>query len=585
MNETPPTNVELQQNGNFVDLVPTIVNVGASVVGTDNVAPIIPDPQERWRIWHKNQIYLGGPGSGKYVPKVGDYVTDNTTTTVSWFLVYSVNETTLVPVLKNLKNVDDAGTFSEEDKIIGVGPGTQADTFRVYLDTSVRPYRLDVDHRFTIAGTDAKYCKIFRGADLTESGNVISRIYDAQGNVVNENINLELIATTAFNNVSVKIVPTCYTTESMPDNEVVTAVIYSDQGFVVRKRQLLVENTRFIRNIASDKRYVVNISLESPFLLPGDEVIRYPLNVPLQGLNLYGVVTYSDGEIRLPVDNQKFSIYGFEQYQATQVGQKFDVALNYRLSPGEVFYGTTLSSDHTGVTRHYDATTMNVDSSYTYKLYCSPKWVDAVIGYELEWWLYNLDKSIHYDATSFVRVNPSFSPFRPNLFSVQQQLNVSLNVSEIDASLPNYIHSQNTEIVLYKRGDEFLNPWAIGYVPGQQDPYGIDTYCMYSPVTSSTTSLTIKGAATTFDKWIKLTYVRSRPLTDITVEPAPPEPTHFAIYYKTTRVEYVISDWDKILTITQAITQYSNIRVEFLLKDANTTKYLSMVTMPCYLNT
>jgi hypothetical protein len=255
------TNIDLLQGDNPVSPVPTLVQAGASVVGTDNVAPIY-NPQERWCIWHMKQVYLGGPGTGKYVPKVGDYVTDNTTSTIQWFLVYAVNETTLVPVFKLLKDVDSGGTFNSEDLLIGVGPGTPADTYRVYLDTSVRPYRLDVDHRLTVAGVKTKYCKIFRGADLTENGDVISRIYDNQGHVVSENIQLELVATTALNNVSVKMVPVCYTTAVMPDNEVVTAVFYDDEGFVVSKRQLLVENTRFIRSIEADKRYVTNISLE-----------------------------------------------------------------------------------------------------------------------------------------------------------------------------------------------------------------------------------------------------------------------------------------------------------------------------------
>jgi hypothetical protein len=303
----------------------------------------------------------------------------------------------------------------------------------------------------------------------------------------------------------------------------------------------------------------------------------------MAGLNLWGIVTYSDGVDRIPVDGEKFAVYGFEQYQATQVGQKFDVALKYRLSPGEVYYGLALSADYTSVTRHYEAITQNVNNNYSYKLYCSPKWIDAVVGYELQWWLYNLDRNIHFDATAFVRVNPNFTAFRPTTYGVQQRLNVAVNVNDIDASLPNYIHSQNTDVTLYKRGDEKYNPWVIGYDPGQQDPYGIDTHCVYEAITGNTYKFTIKGAATTFDEWMDSTYVRSRPLTDLSIEAHAPDPTHFAIYYNDTRVEQPISNWNAEIVITQSIVQYSNMRVEFLAKDANTTKYLSNITMPCYL--
>ena len=45
------------------------------IVGTDGGVPVY-EPNDRWRIWARHEVYEGGPGRNRFVPKVKDYVRD-----------------------------------------------------------------------------------------------------------------------------------------------------------------------------------------------------------------------------------------------------------------------------------------------------------------------------------------------------------------------------------------------------------------------------------------------------------------------------------------------------------------------------
>lgn len=122
------------------------------VVGIDGVVPIY-DPDARWCWWSINEIFREGtPGQGRYVPKVDDYVIDPDTFT-TW-KVTSLDNDTLYPTMVQIRPANMSFSISETDVLFGVGPGTQSDTYRAYLDKSVTPYVLNVDRRLKIGGTN-----------------------------------------------------------------------------------------------------------------------------------------------------------------------------------------------------------------------------------------------------------------------------------------------------------------------------------------------------------------------------------------------------------------------------------------------
>ncbi|HEY9663902.1 MAG TPA: hypothetical protein V6C65_36090, partial [Allocoleopsis sp.] len=305
------------------------------VAGTDGIVPVY-DPDETFRIWSLTEIYTGDQGQDRYVPKVKDLVVD--VDAFLWYRVTQLDQTTLIPHLDPIAGPLPNQSINQDDLLLGVGPGTISDTYRVYIDKSVMPHVMTVDKRLRYFGTMATTVKIFRGSDLTGNSKVISAMYNQSGALLGQAIPLELAATENFTNKAVKAIPSCYTTEDIPDGEILTVISYADDGHVVAKCQLLAENTAFIPTSDSAVKYITGISLESPFLSSADPtLLQYPMNVPLIGLSLVGVVHYSDGSaLRIPVDQTKFSIFGFNSFVASIVGQTLPLTLCYNLSPGEI---------------------------------------------------------------------------------------------------------------------------------------------------------------------------------------------------------------------------------------------------------
>lgn len=237
------------------------------ITGIDGEVPVY-EPNARWCVWNFDEIFMeNSPGKGRYVPKVKDLVVKMED--ANTFITYEVKAIDAVTLYPNLAVVRPNGMsfdLTGTDILFGTGPGTQSDTYRVYLDTSVIPHVLAVDARLKIGGSMSTFAKIFLGADTSDTGTVISRMYDSSGKFLSNNIPLEMIAVDSHTNYAWKCVTVGYTNLALEDGELVTCVIYNAEGHVVSKRQLLIENTAFIRQANDNMKYVTGISLDSPFI-------------------------------------------------------------------------------------------------------------------------------------------------------------------------------------------------------------------------------------------------------------------------------------------------------------------------------
>lgn len=551
----------------------------AGVVGTDNVSPIY-DENAPWKIWNMNEIYLGFEAAGKYVPKIGDEVHEITGSRISRYIVLDLNPVTFVPTLSADNSMIPDGVFDYADTLVGVGPGSPSEIYRVYVDKTTTPYSLIVDQRLYVYGTQTSYCKLFKGTNISSTGIVVSRMLDTAGNVISENVPLELVQLQNSSNVATKSVSPAYTNFDLQDNEIVTVVLYKADGVVVSKRQLLVENTGFVRSIDADRKYVTGISLKSPFInITNDRLIQYPINVPLSGLNLIGIVNYSDGEKKeYPVDNTRFSIFGFESYVATQVGQRIPLTIKYNLGQNEVSY-STVGFGGTSITEPFDAVTLNADGIYGLKLYAYPVWINDVSGYRLEWFLYNLERRIAYNVTPNVIINTNVSAFDPIGYGKLQRLSVSINVKDVDPTFRTYFFTQTLDIVLNPYTAANITNWSIGFAPGQNPRYGIATYATKHYVSVGNNKLRIDCNLTDFDDWIQKVYKNTLPLFDTEREAAPIAPTHFALLIAGIEIEYPISAWNQELTIEQSIPNQGTIYVKFIKKQVNNDLQLSIAGM------
>jgi hypothetical protein len=131
-----------------------------NIIGSDGAVPKY-DPDGRWTIWNLDEVYLGGPATGKFVVKVNDYVRDLVNRKT--YIVTALSDL-LIPTMVDVNAVD--GDVLDEDLIIGPSAGRQSETYRVYVDASTIPATLCVDARLKILGSMSSYARIFRGTDL-----------------------------------------------------------------------------------------------------------------------------------------------------------------------------------------------------------------------------------------------------------------------------------------------------------------------------------------------------------------------------------------------------------------------------------
>lgn len=530
----------------------------------------ISDPNRGHRRWLKSEIYTGPNGTGRYVPNEEDEAWDWVT---GLWRVVTVNRTTGLSQLVQYIPPNTGESVSEEDILLGVGPGYQSESYRVYLDTSVIPHVLAIDSRLRVYGTTVSAVKVFWGTDISDESKVISAMYDQGGTLLGENIPLELVqmpnnpqsGVPSAINYAVKTPMVGYTSQKLPDNEPVTVVMYDDVGNVTSIAKLLIMNTAFIRTTDASKKFITSIHLDSPFLSEGDDsLLKFAINMPVDALNARGVVTYSDGSKKImPVDGTKFNLYGLQNFIATIVGQKIELVLSYKLSADEYVYGASASlQKHLSIP--YWATTTRLDGAYSVKLFCFPQWVDDITGFKLRWFLFNLNRSEFHEVTSLVTFGVNSLPFDPISYGPIQRVTVGINMNDLDSSYSNWRHSQTIGIALLAPGNEISNGWNIEYSPGQAELYGKGLRAISTFVNVNNWKLKIDCGLELQSTWLQKVFYNAEPLVNTQSENRAPEPNHFVLMIGTKEYTYPIDRWNTELLVTSVPANGEPLFIRFI---------------------
>ena len=236
-----------------------MATINPNIIGSDGAVPKY-DPDGRWTIWNLDEIYIGGPATRKFVPKINDYVRDLVNRKT--FIITGLSAL-LIPSMVDVNAVD--GDVLDEDLIIGPSAGRQSETYRVYVDASTIPATLCVDARLKILGSMSSYARIFRGTDLSATGEVVSVVY-SNGQYLDDKISLELAAYDSHDNHTIKNVPPAHTNKVIKDGELLTLVIYSQTDRVISKKVMMAENTSYIRSVNANQKYISHVSIKTPFL-------------------------------------------------------------------------------------------------------------------------------------------------------------------------------------------------------------------------------------------------------------------------------------------------------------------------------
>lgn len=511
----------------------------------------IADPNREWRIWNSSEIYTLN-GSGQYVPNVDDLIWD---INQGFKRVTSVDYTTGLSTNVSWTPPSENGVETNNDILLGNGPGPASVSFRVFYNSTVTPHVLAADSSLHIYGNDNQYIQYFLGTDVSVNAKPISIMYDQSGNSLGPNIPLELVATDNVSNLSIKTPQVGYTLQKLNDGDTVSIVTYKNSGDVSNISVLLVKDTAFIKSNNSAYKYIVAISLKTPFLSPTDpKTIVYPVNMPVSSLNLMGVVTYSDGSsLTLPVDGTKFSLFGLENYIATEQGQLVPLVLSYSPSSTEFNYITS-QTPAGNILEQYTAMTAIADGAYSVKLFVSAVWNGSLNGYSLDYWLYNLDRQYIYNVTNLVQINSNSGSFNPILYGQVQKLSVSINMNSVDSLYANYRFVQSFSITLVAPGDsQTSDNWTVSYTPGQTPQYGVGTLAKTKFVNANNWQIDLTCGMTNLTDWLNKVYYATQPLFDATTEEKAPAPNIMALVYGNFRIEIPVSQWNVPAVITGPI--------------------------------
>ena len=527
--------------------------------GTDGHVPI-ESPDIRGRMWWKTDIWLGGAGLNKFIARLKDLVFDPTS--LSLEIVDHVDEVTYVPQLRQI-NFNGLGVLlSQQDMIFGVGPGTRGDDYRAYLDKSVYPYVLALDDRLGVPGSDSSYAKIFRSSNEDVS---ISQIYNTSNVFVSANIPLETVAISGHTNYHYKSIPPCKTTDDLVSGDLITVKVYSVSGHVVKIRQCIVEETTAIRDHNTTGRRITSISLESAFLSPTENnLIIYPLNVPINALNLIGVVTYNDGIVRMPVDGTKFRLHGLEQVSAN-MPEEVELVLQYFLSPGEVSVssGGTLNNNINIPIRIRVAPSSwsTLTNGYAVKLFCFPQWNATLSTYQLRWFMFGLDRNLFFDVTSAVVLSADTGSFDGTLYGTLQRRRVSLRLSNVSMSFNDFTHVQLVDINLFGPPSSTGTPWTVKHVSGASNPdYGLQLIARFN----AGSTVNISAGKSNYAEWLDALYKNSQAIYNPALEANAPDPTHFILMYNSSEQIYPVSAWNQNLPRLTGMTEHQNVYIRFV---------------------
>lgn len=551
------------------------------VVGTDNHAPVR-DENSPTRIWARHDIYFGEEGYRKYVPKVKDRIQD-WDTGMMWEVV-GIDETTMIPILRELRE-DTIRPPSEDDTIIiGAGFDSHGETFRLFVNKAVIPNKCMVDQRCFTGALHARYAKIYRvNVGSTDPMIPISMRYNSNGEFVDNEIPLAQVAATLYDNIAIKTVEPFRTTYDLVNGEKLVLVYHGAQGEVTSSRVLVVQDTAFFPSEASDTKHIVDISLESSYMLDSEPgVLEYPINLTVNSLNAIGVVEYSDGsKKRLPAQGGQFRILGLNDYVASVPNHDFPISLVYTLGPDEKSFITAPGNDNI-IIKPYTLRTGQRKNAYSVRLHCYPVWVDPVNGYRLEWFLINLERRTIYRVDSHVVFNvETNAPFNPTLYGVNQQISVSVDLSKVAGYYNPHIHVQVFNITLVRQGTERGTNWTIAD-HGKTNRYGLNIEATCRFVNSNLKYLKIDSGFDDYLEWLDNLYWNTNPIYDRFAETKAPEPTHFLIEHPEfgTLVDEPVYSWGNEFPISQTLQADTTLYVRFIYRTVDNDQHLSIAGLP-----
>lgn len=544
-------------------------------MATQNILVPVIDAEAAPRLLIKSKVWTGPLGTGTYLPNPDDLIVDYSTNTFERVLStdytnFTYTSEPFIPV----------GVENEDGVLNGLAP-TATDSYRIYIDDSTHPATLLIDGRMTVSGADYDGVRIFRGTDISETGEVISG-YRINGTVKSDVIPLTLASVVGNKTVKVPLAGIC--TKDVENGDVCTLVFYTADSNVGVIRRASIIKTNLVMAMESPALQVLSVTLKSPYISKDDStVLEIPINLPFADIPLSAEVKYSNGKTNtLTVGSGRASLKGLPNAGATDSamitstsGIKIPLMLSYRLSSNESYVGEMAGNT---INVPYTAVTTTADGAYSVKLFVVPRWLDVDNGYHLDYYLCDLDRGNVYDASAAVSLGENSANYDPTGYGYVQKLIVKVDLSKISTTYVTHTHAQSFNLVLNQAGNASGDSYEIEYLPNSPS-YGENIEAFYKYSNANYWLLDISCKAESKAEWLERLYSRLYPLYDVKSEEAAPEPTHVYVTVGSKVYPISVDNWMDAINIDFSISSGQTVLLKWVQRTAHDELVLAIGSM------
>lgn len=502
-------------------------------------------PDGNFRFWLLSQIYMGPDitPTGDSVPNVDDLVLDYNSGLYRVISVDTEGEApTFTPVLQefNLNNVQSSNNILAK-ALSGYQPAASQ---RAFYDGSISPKTVTIDDRYRVNGTDAVTAKLFKGTDTSSNGIVISRTFNAQGNVTGENLTLELLDVT---NPAIKRPEVITVNTALLDGELVTLVTYTQAGGPAGEHTFIVRESTSIRGIEEDTVSIVDITLISTLLDQVEtDLIVIPANVPIVSSDFQARLHYDNGDTvgNIAVDGLKCRLVGLDDFNTSVAGSISTVVLTYYPDTDEPLINSE-SPLLNSISSIYRLQTVVNELDASFKVYMTIDWNSGTGEYVNTYWLSNLkhDILIKLDASKYTITSGTVNPILYTPGQGVQDIRIAIVINDVlGAGFNGYTYVQQIKVEYGGQGVSD-NPWLLDYRGDQSELYGVSVKASAS--NTGLFPLDLSAGIATSTEWLNKLFYRLHPTYDPTTQELTDLlPTHFRLMYNGyTSADLPLADW------------------------------------------
>lgn len=451
---------------------------------------------------------------------------------------------------------------------------------RAYFDKRSLPYRLDIDNKIVVRGTEQRSYRLIRYPGLGSQETVISKYYDATNTMVSQQIPLVEVSSGS----NLWYCPYAQITDTLTDNEALRLEIVNEIGSVTQTYTLYAKASTILNDTFSYQPKIVSVSVVCSQMSSDGSIYVYQ-GQDIADLGITARLHYADGSTSdVQIDGTKCILYGLERFVASYVNLKQVAMIKYLKSENEVVVpssGTLTDATVVAVSTTFTVRVVTNNLTSSIKLLPVPVWSDTLSGYILNWRSYSVDHSGSAQITGSVNIVDG--TFVGTNFTDPQTFTASIDLKSVDPKTypDSTIYQQQVTLKLQPKAA--YERYTITDAPSSPYMFGKD-------VTNN------RRAVVYYDQNLKQYFVPSRifanadafllsfyydlnPPVNGTTEATAPAPTHF-IVRSIQSGSMVVSDYIPIDNYTAAFSilngdsgNYvgSNVIVEFYYNVGNNT--------------